>query len=242
MTVYLQKDNGGLVWGPLVSGTLVRRYNRFLADVRFANNRKVTAHCPNTGRMTGCAEPGWPVFLSKHDSPTRRLKYTWEMSKSPTSLVGVNTLVPNRLIATAIDHGKIAELVGYDSVRREVAVGNNTRLDLMLESQDQPACYIEIKNCTLVEDSIAYFPDAVTGRGQKHLEALAVLAGQGFRAAVFFLIQRMDAQIFRPADSIDPDYGRILRRVDREGVELLAYDVDVNLDRIDLHRRIEIEL
>ena len=242
MTEYLRTDQGGLVWGPLVGGTLIRRYNRFLADVLLANHRQVTAHCPNTGRMTGCAEPGWPVFLSKHNKPSRRLQYSWEMTQSPTSLVGVNTQVPNRLIGTAVEYGKIGELTGYDSVRREVAVGNQTRLDLMLESRKQPPCYIEIKNCTLVENSIAYFPDAVTERGQKHLEALSLLFNQGFRAVVFFLIQRMDAKAFRPADTIDPDYGRILRRVAGEGVELLAYDVDVNLERVDLHRRVEIEL
>jgi sugar fermentation stimulation protein A len=185
--------------------------------------------------MAACCEPGRPVFLSRHNTPSRRLKYTWEMIEMPGSLVGVNTSVPNRLARAAILAGEVAELEGFDTVQTEVRYGQNSRVDLLLETGDK-RCFVEVKNCTLVEDQAAYFPDAVTERGLKHLVELQGEVKQGNRAAMFYVIQRMDAEVFSPADHIDPAYGRELRKAFKNGVEIVAYDVAIDLDTIRLNR------
>ena len=236
-------DQAGLLeWPKLVRGTLVKRYKRFLADVRLDNGKIVTAHCPNTGSMTGCSESGQPVYLSRHDNPKRKLKYTWELIEMPTSLVGVNTLVPNRLVFLSAAAGLISELAGYETVEREVKVGNNSRLDLRLSNGEKDRCYVEIKNCTLVENGVARFPDAVTTRGLKHLNELENLIDSGCRCVMFYFIQRMDAGVFEPADQIDPDYGKGLRRAINRGVEILIYDVAIDLAGIKLNRKIPCSL
>jgi len=237
----MEENNGGLLWGPLVRGVLVKRYQRFLADVRLGNRRLVTAHCPNTGSMLSCSEPGRPVYLSPHNNPSRRLRYTWEMIEMPGSLVGVNTRTPNLLVKTAAGAGKIPALSGYDLIKTEVRTGDS-RLDLVLEGSDRRPCFVEIKNCTLVEEGTAFFPDAVTQRGRKHLANLAGLAENGRRAVIFFLIQRMDARLFRPADHIDPEYGRALRRAVRAGVEVMVYDVAISLKGIDIRGAVGYDL
>ncbi len=229
-------------WPPLLRGTLVKRYKRFLADVVLDDGREVTAHCPNSGSMAQCSQPGRPVYLSEHNNPKRKLKFTWELIEMPTSLVGVNTLVPNRLVAGAAAGGLVPELAGYEKVRTEVNVGDRSRLDLMLCSPERSDCYIEIKNCTLVENGIARFPDARTVRGQKHLDVLIKLKNAGARAVIFFVVQRTDATIFTPADTIDPDYGRILRQVVDQGVEMLAYDTVIDLKGISLNKRLAAKL
>jgi len=236
------KQAGVLHWPKLVRGILLKRYKRFLADVRLDNGRIVTAHCPNTGSMTGCSESGQPVYLSLHDNPKRKLNYTWELIEMPTSLVGVNTLVPNRLVFQSAAAGLISELAGYETVEREVKIGNNSRLDLRLSNGETDRCYVEIKNCTLVDDGVARFPDAVTARGLKHLKELESLVDSGCRCVMFYFIQRMDARIFKPADQIDPDYGNGLRRVVNRGVEILAYDVSIDLSGIKLNRKIPCSL
>lgn len=154
----------------------------------------------------------------------------------PSSLVGVNTSVPNKLVAHSIITGQIPELSGYEKLYREVKCGLNSRLDLMLEKASGQRCFIEVKNCTLVTDEVAYFPDAVTARGLKHLVELQQQVREGNRAVIFFLIQRMDAKAFSPADHIDPAYGKELRTAVRNGVEILAYDVSMDLDGIALNR------
>lgn len=164
------------------------------------------------------------------------------MIEMPGSLVGVNTNVPNRLTREAVIHGVIPSLAGYASVRTEVKYGANSRIDLLLEDDRVPPCYVEVKNCTLVEDRIGYFPDAVTARGLKHLMELAEQVRLGRRGVMFFLIQRMDADLFRPADHIDPAYGRALREVSENGVEILVYDVRISLGHIALGRKIPFEL
>ncbi|ABW67902.1 DNA/RNA nuclease SfsA [Desulfosudis oleivorans] len=233
----------GVFWPPLIKGTLIKRYKRFLADVRLGNNRMVTAHCPNSGSMKACCEPGRPVYISRQNSPARKLKYTWELIDMPGSLVGVNTGIPNALVRRSIEKGYIHPLKGYDRVTPEVKTSAHTRLDLMLENTKTGGrCYVEVKNCTLVENRTASFPDAVTERGKKHLLELQGLAANGHRCAMVFLIQRMDATTFRPADPIDPAYGRTLREVARSGVELYAYDVNIDLERIIIGRRIKIVL
>jgi sugar fermentation stimulation protein A len=228
--------SAGYAWPPLERGRLLKRYQRFLADVALDDGRTVTAHCANSGRMTGCSRPGQPVFLSRIANPKGRLSFRWELIEMPTSLVGVNTLVPNRLLALSLRAGQVAELADYTQVYSEVAVNAHSRLDLKLCAPDAPDCYIEIKNCTLVEDGRAMFPDAPTARGRKHLKELAALKQQGLRAIIFLLVQRMDAHCFIPADAIDPAYGRQLRQVVSQGVELMAYDAHIDLQRIRLRR------
>jgi sugar fermentation stimulation protein A len=227
----------GLTWPPLVRGTLIKRYKRFLADVILENGTTVTAHCPNTGSMTDCCEPGRPVYLSVHDNPKRKYPHTWELIQMPDSLVGVNTLVPNRLVKQAVQTGQVAELTGYAEVRSEVRMGARSRVDLMLQDDKRGTCHVEIKNCTMVRNGRAYFPDAVTTRGLKHLHELAALVSKRNRSVMFYLIQRMDAEEFRPADPIDPAYGEALRQAVAQGVEILAYDVHIDLRGIRLNRR-----
>jgi sugar fermentation stimulation protein A len=226
-----------LNWPPLLKGTLVRRYKRFLADVRLKNNHAVTAHCPNSGSMLACSEPGRPVYISRQNKPRRKLKYTWEMIEMPASLVGVNTMVPNRLVKASIEGNAVPELRGYDNIRTEVKYGSNSRIDILLES-DGKRCYVEVKNCTLVEDRVACFPDAVTSRGLKHLKELQEQVRAGDRAVMFYLVQRMDADLFEPADHIDPAYGNELRKAVRNGVEALAYDTSIDLKGIRINRRL----
>jgi sugar fermentation stimulation protein A len=232
----------GLKWPRLVPGTLVRRYRRFLTEVRLKSGEVVIAHCPNTGSMQGCCEPGRPAYVSVHDDPKRKLKYTWQLIAMPTSLVGINTLIPNRLVFRSVQQGLIPELKGYGRIEREVAIGNHTRLDLMLADEHGRRCYVEIKNCTLSADGVAFFPDAVTARGLKHLVEMQLLAASGARCVMFYLIQRMDADVFRPADHIDPAYARELRRAAENGVQILAYDVRLDLHGIALNRRLPCEL
>ena len=234
--------HGGLTWPQLLPGTLLKRYQRFLADVRLKNDAVVTAHCPNTGSMQGCCQSGRPVFLSMHNNPKRKLKYTWELIKMPDSLVGINTLVPNRLVAKAIAAGLIEELSGYENILREVKIGNHSRIDLLLTKENGNRCFVEIKNCTLVSDGVAYFPDAVTSRGLKHLQELRKLVSNGCRCVMFYFIQRMDAREFSPADHIDALYAKTLREVVKKGVEIVAYDVDIDLKGIQLRNDIPCRL
>jgi len=210
--------------------------------VKLETGEIVTAHCPNTGSMKGCSEPGRTIYLSSHNNPKRKYKYTWELIAMPTSLVGVNTLVPNRLVFKSIDQKLIPELSGYNGIQREVKIGDHSRIDLMLTDGSAKHCYIEIKNCTLVNEAVAQFPDAVTSRGRKHLVELENCVKAGHRCMMFYFIQRMDARVFRPADQIDPEYGRRLRQAADKGVEVLAYDVRINLHGIELNKKIPCEL
>ncbi len=231
-----------MYWPQLIPGTLINRYKRFLADVQLSDGTLVTAHCANSGRMTACNEPGRTVYLSSHDNPKRKLPYTWELIDMGSSLVGVNTMVPNRLVAEAVAAEKIPELTGYETIEKEVRVGRRSRLDLKLVKPQSPSCYVEIKNCTLVEKERAMFPDAVTVRGRKHLKELESLVEEGHRCVMFFLIQRMDAGQFAPADHIDPIYGETLRHAAGKGVEMVAYDVDIDLTQIQINHRLSIIL
>ena len=236
-----EKPPENLSWPDLVAGTLIKRYKRFLADVELEDGGVVTAHCPNSGSMAACSEPGCKVYLSHHDNPKRKLKYTWELIQMPTSLVGTNTLVPNRLVYNAAANDKIPELRGYEKIKKEVAVGSHSRLDLMLEGSAGP-CFVEIKNCTLVEDQVAMFPDAVTSRGLKHLKEMERLIEKKVRCVMFFLVQRMDAKIFRPAAHIDPAYAIELKKANLCGLEILVYDVYIDLTQIRINQKIPYEL
>jgi sugar fermentation stimulation protein A len=221
---------------PLLEGRLLKRYQRFLADVELADGTTVTAHCPNTGSMLGCKEPGSRVWLSEAANPKRKLPYTWEIVEAlPEVLVGVNTALSNRLVEEAIAAGAITELRDYSRIRREVRFGaENSRVDLLLEG-DGPDCYVEVKNVTAAaESSIAIFPDAVSERGAKHLRELAAMAEAGHRAVLCFCVQRRDVEEVRPADAIDPVYGRTLRDALARGMEALAYRAEVTPQGIEL--------
>jgi len=230
---------------PLIEGTLIRRYKRFLADVRLDDGREVTAHCPNPGSMKTCAEPGWRVWLSPATNPARKLKWTWEvvLAGDAATPVLVNTQRPNGIVREAVEGGAVPELDGYPSLRAEVKYGENSRIDLLLTAPDRPDCFVEIKNVTL-EDCAGRvaFPDSVTKRGTKHMVELGAQARAGNRAVVFFLVSRMDATEMVPADAIDPVYGRALRAAVAEGVEVLAYRADIRMDGVDLGPPIPVRL
>jgi sugar fermentation stimulation protein A len=221
----------------LIRGALIQRYKRFLADVRLENGEIVTAHCTNTGSMMGCKEPGSSVYISRSDNLNRKLLYTWELIKTDSTWVGINTLHPNKLVPEAVQSGVITELSGYLSIRREVKVSAHTRLDLCLEGPNGN-CFIEVKNVTLAMNGTAAFPDAVSERGTKHLKELMRLKRQGHRAAIVFVIQRGDCSTFRPADEIDSEYGRWLRKAVKAGVEVLPYRAKVTAREIVLTDRI----
>ncbi|HWH79610.1 MAG TPA: DNA/RNA nuclease SfsA [Candidatus Binatus sp.] len=225
----------------LIRGTLVQRYKRFLADVRLEDGQIVTAHCTNTGSMMGCKEPGSAVYISRSENLSRKLLYTWELIKTDGTWVGINTMHPNKLVPEAVESGVIQELCGYQTIRREVKVSAHTRLDLCLEGKSGN-CFVEVKNVTLAADGTAAFPDAVSERGTKHLKELMRLKRQGHRAAIVFVIQRKDCDNFRPADEIDPEYGRWLRRAVKAGVEALPYRAKVTPKEVILTERIATKL
>lgn len=225
---------------PLVKATLIRRYQRFLADAELADGTRLTAHCPNTGAMTGCMRPGGDIWLSHSANPKRKYAYTWELAQMPDTLVGINTLNANRLVKLALTQGAIPEINARGTVKPEAKTGAS-RLDFMVSGQNGTA-YIEVKNCTLVRDGIAAFPDAVTLRGQKHLQELTVLAQQGHEAVIFYLIQRMDARLFRPAYDIDPDYARLLQAAYAAGVKIVAYDTVIGAHKIILGHSLPFDL
>jgi sugar fermentation stimulation protein A len=226
---------------PLFDGTLIRRYQRFLADVQLDDGSLVTAHTPNTGSMRGCAVPGSPVLLSKSANPARKYQHSWELVHADGHWVGINTMLPNRLAREGIENGVIGELAGYSAIRDEVPYGTGSRIDLLL-SGAAGHCYVEVKNVTLVENGVALFPDAVTARGLKHLRELMEVVRQGHRGVNLFVVQRGDGQAVSPADAIDPAYGAALREAAAAGVELLAYRAEVTRSEIFLNQRLPVLL
>ncbi|MEY3161538.1 MAG: hypothetical protein RIT25_1529 [Planctomycetota bacterium] len=218
---------------PLREGILVRRHKRFLADVQLADGTLLTAHCANSGSMLGVAVPGSPVALSHHPDKGRKLEWTWELVRLGSHWVGVNTALPNQLVADAIASGAIPTLAGWPTLRREVAYGTGSRIDLLLQGGGRPDCYVEVKNVTLAEGKVARFPDSVTTRGQKHLRELMAARAQGHRAALVFWVFRGDCNEVRPADDIDPEYGRLLRAAARAGVELVAVEARVSPQTVE---------
>jgi sugar fermentation stimulation protein A len=230
---------------PLQNGVLVKRYKRFLADVELASGELVTAHCTQPGSMMGLIEPGRPVWLSKSDNPKRKLKYSWELVEVDLGagpvIVGVNTGLPNRLVAEAIKAGEISQLTGYEGLKREVRYGENSRIDILLTAQELPQCYVEIKNVTLMRDTgLAEFPDAVTTRGAKHFRELAAMVAQGYRAVTVFVAQRADADRFTVARDIDPAYGEAFDMARAAGVEVVCYACAPSPEKIDIARQIPI--
>lgn len=219
---------------PLVRATLVKRYKRFLADVRFDDGTEVTAHVANSGAMLGTAEPGMEVWLSPASNPDRKLKWNWELVTVDGHLVGVNTAHPNGIVAESVAAGRIPELAGYETIRREVKYGVNSRIDLLLEAPGRPKCWVEVKNVHLKRGGWAEFPDAVTVRGAKHLAELTDRVRAGERAVMVYLVQRADCAGFRPAADIDPAYASALAQATRDGVEAICYTCRLSPEAIEL--------
>ncbi|MAJ93504.1 MAG: DNA/RNA nuclease SfsA [Rhodospirillaceae bacterium] len=227
---------------PLLRGTLVKRYKRFMADVMLESGDTVTAHCANTGAMLGVQNPGSEVWLSPARNPDRKLKFTWEMIRIGESLVGINTAHPNKIVAEAIEAGKIPELSGYGDLRREVKYGTNSRIDILLSEDGKPDCYVEIKNVHLMRDTgVAEFPDSVSTRAAKHQGELANMVEQGARSVTVYLCQREDCDSFRLAADIDPDYARAVKDAKQRGVEAICYACALTPEAISVSHRLEMK-
>lgn len=220
--------------------TLIKRYKRFLADVRLPDGEVLTVHTPNTGAMTGCAEPGSTVWLRDVNNPKRKYRYSWEVTENLQGvMVGVHTGITNTLVSEAIEAGIVSELQGYDAICQEVRYGEeNSRIDLLLQQHaDERDCYVEIKNVTTCDaQGAGYFPDAVSVRASKHLRELMAMVAQGHRAVIFFCVQRGDVERVRPADEIDTLYGKTLREALAAGVEALAYRARVTPEAVELEK------
>jgi sugar fermentation stimulation protein A len=223
---------------PIVHASLIRRYQRFLADVQLTSGEQITVHCPNPGAMTACCEPGRPVLLSDHGTTTKRkLRYTWEAIHMGGGWVGVNTQNPNHVVAEALRKRSVPGLEGYAQVEQEVPVKSilSSRIDMLLSGHDcQPNCYLEVKNATYREGEGALFPDAVTKRGQKHVAELSDLVAKGYRAILFFFVGRMDCSWIAPAEHVDPIYAQALREAVANGVETMAYQGKISPHGITL--------
>jgi sugar fermentation stimulation protein A len=226
---------------PLVEARLIRRYKRFLADVEFADGSVATAHVANPGSMIGLTAPGSRVFLSRSTNPARKLAWSWELIEADGTLVGVNTAHPNRLVADAIAAGTIPELAGYAGLKREVAYGKNSRIDILLTGGARPDAYVEVKNVQLSRrPPRAEFPDSVTARGAKHLDELSAIVRAGMRGVMVYLVHRSDAVDFALARDIDPAYGAAFDNARAAGVEMLAYGCEVQVDRVDVAVRLPV--
>ncbi|HRW62026.1 MAG TPA: DNA/RNA nuclease SfsA [Bacteroidales bacterium] len=224
----------------LIHGILIKRYKRFLADVKLDSGEIITAHCTNSGSMKTCLENGAEVYLSPVDDPNRKTKFTWEMIKINGDWIGINTGNPNKLAFEAVKNGEIEKLKGYTEVQREVTFGDS-RFDVMAKNENE-TCFIEVKNVTLKEGDYALFPDAVTSRGKKHLETLVKVKEQGMRAVMLYVIQRMDVSIFAPAKEIDPEYSKALKNAWEKGVEIIPMQAKVSPEKIELIKELPFEL
>ena len=224
----------------LIEGKFIKRYKRFFADV-LINNEIVVAHNANTGTMKTCLGENWPVLVSFHDSPTRKLKYSLEMIHNKKSWIGINTSSTNRLAIEAIQNGIIKELQSYQQLKPEVKIGES-RIDILLSNSDDDLCYVEVKNVTLINDhQQCLFPDAVTERGQKHLRELIELKKFGHRAVMLFIVQREDCDSFLIENEIDPTYSSLLKTAIASGVELLVYQCQLNPTEIVVHKKLPIK-
>jgi sugar fermentation stimulation protein A len=229
----------------LVTGRLLRRYKRFLADVVLdSTGETVTAHCANPGAMTGLIAPGTRVWLSRAADPARKLGWSWELVEAEfgagPALVGIHTGRPNAIAAEAIAAGRVPALAGYAGLRREVKYGQASRVDMVLDGPGRPACYVEVKNVHLMRRAgLAEFPDSVTARGARHLEELGAMVEAGHRAVMLFVVQ-MPAEVFTLAADIDPVYAAAFSRARARGVEALAWVCRISPDEIVLDHAIPV--
>lgn len=228
----------------LIAGRLIKRYKRFLADIVLDSGEEVTVHCPNTGSMKNCADPGSKVWVLDSQNPKRKYPLGWELVEVEGQyLACINTGRANKLVKEAIERGLVTTLQGYESIRQEVKYGENSRIDLLLEDRAQRRVWVEVKNVTLLEaENWGSFPDAVTTRGAKHLRELMNMVAQGDRAVMLFCVPHTGIERVRPADNIDPEYGCLLREAKRAGVEVLAYGAEINDQCITLERELPVVL
>lgn len=228
----------------LEPAVLIKRYKRFLADITLPDGSERTIHCANTGAMTGCATPGNKVWYSTSDNPKRKYPNSWELSATATGhRICINTARANQLAVEAIESGTIKELQGYDQLQTEVKYGNeNSRIDILLNSENKPKCYIEVKSVTLLDEDESgqgYFPDAVTTRGQKHLRELAQMAQNGSRAVLLFTVLHSGIEKVSPAHHIDANYSQLLKYAQEQGVEVLCYKAELSHHEIKLVKALD---
>ncbi len=227
---------------PLRIGKLIKRYKRFLADIEWPDGEISTVHCPNTGSMLACAGHNWPVAVSYHANPGRKYPWTLEMTHNGLGWIGIHTGRTNALVQRAIESGSIKALQDHGAIRAEVRCGDNCRMDLMFHDSKQTPCWVEIKNVTLAQDGVFYFPDAVTTRGSKHIETLMRRCELGERGVLFFLIQHPAGEYFTVAEHIDAVFANNLRRAASVGVEIMAWQTIVSPSAICLNRAIPVRL
>ncbi|WP_232821240.1 DNA/RNA nuclease SfsA [Oceanimonas marisflavi] len=211
-------------------GRLIQRYKRFLADI-IVDDQTLTLHCPNTGRMTGCAEPGWAVYYSTSDNPKRKYAHTWELSRDDAGhFICVNTTRANQLVAEALSEQRIPALAGYEQVRAEVRYGaENSRIDFLLSGTGRPDCYVEVKSVTLHEgEGQGFFPDTQSVRAQKHVRELMECAQAGHRAVMLFCVLHTGIERVSPAEHLDSKYAALVREAVAAGVECLAWKADIS--------------
>lgn len=219
---------------PLIPARFLQRRQRFLAEVEFPDGHREWVHVPNSGALTGCMAPGLEILLTQEDRPGRKTGYTWRFSQGPEGWICIDTLAPNHLVAEALAGPGLPGLPPPLSVRPEVVLPQGSRLDFVLEYDQAPAVFVEVKSVTWVEEGVALFPDGVTSRGRRHLEHLRALAAQGFGAWQVFVVQREDARRFRAAAAVDPAYARELEGAARNGVKFLVIQEKVNPPEINL--------
>lgn len=223
---------------PLLPATLIRRYKRFLADIRLEDGTEAVAHCANPGSMMGLAAPGARIWVEHNDDPRKKLRYGWRLVETGAgALVCVDTGAANRVLRAALTARAIPELAAYDRVRPEQRYGEKSRVDFLLSGGGLPDAYVEVKSVTLSrQPGLAEFPDSVTARGARHLHDLARVAQAGARAVLFYLVQRGDAETLGVAADIDPAYAAALAHARRAGVTFLSYSADISRDSITIGR------
>lgn len=226
---------------PLIEGKLIKRYKRFLADITLNSGEVITAHVPNSGAMTSCIEPNCAVWVSFHDNPKRKLKYTLELTQMNKELICTNTGVANKIAIEAINNGVIKQLKGYSSLKPEQKYGQSSRIDILLEN-DNEKCYVEIKSVSLKQNDTFAFPDVITSRGLKHLKELSDMVQQGHRAVMLYIIQRTDNAPFTLAQNIDPKYVQGFQEAVGIGVEVLVYQSSISTTDIQIEKEIELRL
>ena len=215
---------------PLLRATLIRRYKRFLADIRLPDGTQVTAHCANPGAMTGLNQEGTPIWVEPNNDPKRKLNYSWKLVELPgEDWAVVDTAIPNRIVAEALGKGTITELSDYKGIRAEVPNGEGSRIDFLLTEPGLQDVYLEVKGVTLRQsDDWGSFPDSVTIRGTKHLRELTAMAMAGHRAVMLFVMHRTDCRRLKIASEIDPAYAQAFESARSAGVEMLCYGTEIS--------------
>ena len=223
----------------LLQGTLIKRYKRFFVDINY-RDKIITAHCPNTGSMMGLLNKGNKTWFSESSNPKRKLKYSLEIIEVEKNLVGINTLLTNKLVFEALSLKKIKNLIKFDNIKTEVKFSNSTKFDFLISNSEEK-CFLEVKNVTLLRNKkIAEFPDAITSRGTKHLIELINAKKKGFQSYILYLIQRQDCKTFKIAGDIDINYKIAFDKAIKAGVKILCYDCKINDEEIKLNNQIEL--